>query len=239
MASHRLTDNEIHTCVVATRIRWPETGTTIAWSRLHDCVDALQGLVRTVDLHCAEAEQNHDFSAAGITRRRVELGRQALTELANFKPLQAAEKATLDNIEYLEKKMIDLPQPPTNVADVALAQEIRSYISKRKSPIDVAMKSVSDPRILSAILNAPSFLSGLSDAEFKVVRERARVALHPEQVQMQQQLTKARDELRAGIAAAKRMLLERCELLGDDGQLHSIHEPLPRGALTGVKSAMA
>jgi hypothetical protein len=48
-----------------------------------------------------------------------------LTELANFKPLQAAEKVTLDNIDYLEKKLIDLPQPPTNIADVALAQDIR------------------------------------------------------------------------------------------------------------------
>jgi hypothetical protein len=213
MASHGLTDNEIHTCVVATRIRWPETGTTIAWSRLHDCVDALQDLVRTVGLHCVEAEQNRDFSAAGIMRRRLELGRQALTELANFKPFQAAEKATLDNIDYLEKKMIDLPQPPTNVADVALAQEIRSYVSKQKSPIDVAVRAMSDHRILSAILNAPPFLSGLSDAEFKVVRERARAALHPEQVKMQQQLTKSLEELRAGLAATKRMLLERCENL--------------------------
>ena len=239
MTSHRLTDNEIQTCVVATRIRWPETGTTIAWSRLHDCVDALHGLVNTVDLHCVEAEQNRDFSAAGIMRRRTELGRQALTELAKFKPLQAAEKATADNLDHLEKKMVDLPQPPTNVADVALAQEIRSYVARQKSPIDVAVKSMSDPRILSSILNAPAFLSGLSDTEFKVVRERARAALHPEQVQMQQQLTKARDELRAGIAAAKRMLLERCEIRNDDGQLNSINEPLPRGALTGVKSAVA
>jgi hypothetical protein len=181
---------------------------------------------------CVARSRSH----GGITRRRTELGRQALAELAKFKPLQAAEKATLDNIDYLEMKMIDLPQPPTNVADVGLAQEIRSYISKQKSPIDAAMKSMSDPRILSAILNAPPFLSGLTDAEFKVVRERARAALHPEQVQMQQQLTKSLEELRAGLAAAKRMLLERCELRDDDGQLHSIHEPSPRGALTGMKS---
>jgi hypothetical protein len=57
---------------------------------------------------------------------------------------------------------------------------------------------------------------------------------------MQQQLTKALEELRAGIAAAKRMLLERCELRDDDGsQVRSIHEPLPHGTLTGAKSAVA
>ena len=32
------------------------------------------------------------------------------------------------------------------------------------------MKSLSDPRMLGAILNAPAFLSGLTEAEFNVVR---------------------------------------------------------------------
>lgn len=47
--------------------------------------------------------------------------------------------------------MIDLPEPPTSVADVALAQEIRQYIRGQKSPIDVAVKFMSNPRILGAI----------------------------------------------------------------------------------------
>ena len=221
MPNHSLTENEIQMRIVATRIRWPETGTTIAWRRLHECVDALRGLVQTVDLHCIEAEQNRDFSAAGIMRRRTQVGQQALTELAQFKPLQLAEKAAQENIEHLEKKMVDLPQPPTNVADVALAQEIRSYVSKQKSPIDIAVKSVTDARICGAVLNAPPFLSGLSDAEFNLVRERARTALHPEQVQMQQSLMKALKELREGVAATKRMLLERCEMREDDDGLAS------------------
>jgi hypothetical protein len=152
------------------------------------------------------------LSSEGIARRRTELGRQALTELANFKPFQIAEKAALENVVYLEKKMVDLPQSPTNVADVALAQEIRSYISDQKSPIDFAAKSMSDPRVLSAILNAPAFLSGLGDTQWNLVRERARAALHPEQAQMQKSLMKALDELREGVAATKRLLLERCEM---------------------------
>jgi hypothetical protein len=53
--------------------------------------------------------------------------------------------------------------------------------------------------------------------------------------QMQQRLTKAFNELREGVAAAKRMLLERCKMRETtDGQLRSISEPLPLGA---VKSA--
>ena len=229
MATNRMSDTEIQMRIVATRVRWPETGTTIAWSRLHDCVDALHGLIQTVHHGCAEAEQNTDFSSAGITRRRTELGRQALTELTNFKPFQIAEKATLENIDYLETKMVDLPQPPTHIADVALAQEIRQYIRGQKSPIDLAVKSISEPRILNAILNAPAFLSGLSDTEFNLVRERARTALHPEQAQMQKSLTRALDELREGSAATKRMLLERCEMEQDHSRAHSMSKFFPDG----------
>ena len=64
------------------------------------------------------------------------------------------------NIEHLEKRMIDLPQPPTAVSDVMLAQEIRQYVRGQKSPIDVAVESISEPRMVSAILNAPASLSG-------------------------------------------------------------------------------
>jgi hypothetical protein len=60
--------------------------------------------------------------------------------------------------------------------------------------------------------------------------------LHPVQADMQAKLTKALSELREGVAATKRMLLERTEMReDDDGQFRSIREPSPRGALTGAK----
>lgn len=115
----------------------------------------------------------------------------------------------------LEKKMTDLPQSPTAVADVMLAQEIRQHIRRQKSRIDVAIKSMSDPRMLGAILTAPACLSGLSDNEWNVVRERARAALHPEQAEMQKQLAKALQDLRGGVEAARRMVRERCQMSQD------------------------
>jgi hypothetical protein len=69
------------------------------------------------------------------------------------------------------------------------------------------------------------------------VRSRARQTLHPEQTKMQKLLTEALDDLRGGVAATKRVLLERCEI--DDGQSRTIGEPLPVGALAGVKVAAA
>ena len=79
-----------------------------------------------------------------------------------------------------------------------------------------------DPRILGALLKAPSCLSGLSDMEFNVVRERACAALHPELAQMQQWLTKALEELREGIAA--RSALARAVRDGRGRQWSVLHD---------------
>ena len=57
---------------------------------------------------------------------------------------------------------------------------------------------------------------------------------------MQRWLTKALKEVRAGVAVARRVLLERCEMRrDDDGQFRSIREPLPSGALGATKAAAA
>jgi hypothetical protein len=74
---------------------------------------------------------------------------------------------------------------------------------------------MSDARVLGAILNAPAALSGLNDAEFNLLRDRARSALHPEQHALQQGLARALDDLQKGVAAARRLVCERCQLRVD------------------------
>jgi len=191
----------------------------------------MRGLARAVDNNCAEGEQDQDLSPEGIRRRRTKVGQQALAELADLKPIKLAEKAVANNLALLEERMVEMPKLPTTFADVMLAQEIRAFARTQKSPIDFVMKSVSDRTVLSAILNAPGYLSGLSKSEWSVVQARARETLHPEETEMQQQLTKALNDVREGIAATKRTLLERCEMREDsESQFRSIHEPLSRGA---------
>lgn len=85
------------------------------------------------------------------------------------------------------------------------------HVKTQKSPIDFAVKSLSDARTLGAILTAPPFLSGLTDAEWKLVQDRARTAFHPEQVAMQKSLRKALDDLHEGIDATRRAVCERCD----------------------------
>ena len=103
MAPHRLTENEIRVRVVPTHLRWPERGTSATWTKLHNCVDALQELVRNVDLDCLQTEQNKELSADAIRRRRAEICDQALRKLANFPAFDIAEKTLSENIVALER----------------------------------------------------------------------------------------------------------------------------------------
>jgi hypothetical protein len=154
--------------------------------------------------------------------------KQAIAELRNFAQLRSAEKWAGEDLKALEKAMDTLPTPPTTVADVALAEEIRRHIASRPSPIDFVTKSINDTRVLGAVLHAPGFLSGLGDAEYNLVKSRAKHAAHPEQVNGIERMTKAVEELRQGVAAAERMILARIGAsVDDDGQ-----EPTPRGRLT-------
>ena len=106
----RLTEAEIQVRIVPTMLRWPspESANTSVWDRLRDCVEALRGMLRLLDEKCDRAEHDSDLKPESIARRRKELGDQALSKLAAFKPLQIAERAVDENTNDLEPKMQNL-----------------------------------------------------------------------------------------------------------------------------------
>lgn len=62
MAGLRFTETEIAIRIVPKRLRWPKSGSSIAWTKAHACVDALRGLVRSIDMACIEVEQSHELA---------------------------------------------------------------------------------------------------------------------------------------------------------------------------------
>jgi hypothetical protein len=76
-------------------MRFLESNSATGLAGAHDCVDALQDLVRDVDLACLQVEENKDFSSDAIRRRRVEICEKAMTKLANFKAFRVAEMALI------------------------------------------------------------------------------------------------------------------------------------------------
>jgi hypothetical protein len=57
-------------------------------------------------------------------------------------------------------------KPPSNIGEAVLLSEIRAHLAVMKGDkIGFLEKHGIDPRVASAILGAPAFLSGLTDAE--------------------------------------------------------------------------
>ena len=99
----RPTQNQINISIVPRSFRWPQSGTSVAWTTAHHCVNALKHLVRKSDLACAEVAEDRKLSAGAIADRRSEIRDQALKQLVNFPALETAEKALIANIEALER----------------------------------------------------------------------------------------------------------------------------------------
>lgn len=101
--SRRLSDLEIAVRIVPTMLRWPLSDSR-AWGRLHNGVDALRKILRSLDDACQEIEHDRELNAAAIAQRREKLGRQALEELTTFSLLQSAERAVANEVKQLEPK---------------------------------------------------------------------------------------------------------------------------------------
>ena len=101
----RLSDNEIAVRVVPTMLRWPPE---IVFDRMRDCVEALRSMLRVLDERCEHVERDTDLKPESISRRRIQLGEEALAELAVFEPLHRAERAVDEHIKHLDTKTQNL-----------------------------------------------------------------------------------------------------------------------------------
>jgi hypothetical protein len=103
MPDQRLSENLIKISIVPRQVRWPERTATPAWAKAHDYVDALQDLVRDVDVGCLRAEQNNEFSSDTIRKRRAAICDAALNRLSNFGRLEIAKRALTESVDALER----------------------------------------------------------------------------------------------------------------------------------------
>jgi len=82
-------------------------------------------------------------------------------------------------------------------------------------------KYAADPVIASAILTAPTFLSGLSDAELTMVWHKVETHVDPAILEARDEAAKALEEAEAGWQRAQDLVAERGGLVkGADGFCH-------------------
>ncbi|WIW43854.1 hypothetical protein ML401_20250 [Bradyrhizobium sp. 62B] len=105
-----LSQNEIAIRIVPTHLRWPDASTSVVWRQLHECVLQFYEFARAFDDDCLEIEQSKVFSSNEIVRRRAEAGREAIRQLAGFRPFESASSAVTREVERLHRREDLTPQ---------------------------------------------------------------------------------------------------------------------------------
>ena len=141
----KLSDIAIAVRVVPTMLRWPssDAASTIVWDRLRDSVEALRSLVRSVDDDCDKVEHDSHLKPESISRRRIQLGEEALAELAVFEPLHRAERAVDEHIKHLDTKTQNLMARALDEVREGVAATQRTVIERcqmRAAPRNVRFR---------------------------------------------------------------------------------------------------
>ena len=105
MTQRRMTDLGIAARVVPTMLRWPPE---IVFDQMRDCVEALRSMLRVLEERCDRVERDTDLKPESISRRRIQLGEEALAELAAFEPLHRAERAVDEHVKHRDTKTQNL-----------------------------------------------------------------------------------------------------------------------------------
>ena len=72
-------------------------------------------------------------------------------------------------------------QTPSNIAEAVLQSEIRAHLAAMNgNKVSFIDQHAADQRVASAVLGAPAFLSGLTEAELAIVHQRVEQHVSPE-----------------------------------------------------------
>lgn len=199
------------------------------WNALRACIDGIRDLLREVNDDMTKIENDSDLNPTGLARKRAEAGKAALAKFDDFTKLQVAEFQVQNRIENLRQKIRTLiaQGEPKSAVEAAMAGEIRAFLAKQQSPAMAAIQHRADPRVIAAVLNAPSFLSGMTEEEVGNFRSAALDSTDP--AQEEREVSNALDVCRAAIKAGQQMIARRADIRKDpDGKWRHIGETMPR-----------
>ena len=104
-------------------------------------------------------------------------------------------------------------KPPSNIAEATVHAQIRDRLAAMKDGrMGFLEKNATDPVVAAALLTAPPFLSGLSDAELALVKHKVEQHVSPEIAEARDATLKAMKEAEAGWQRAIDKIAERAGL---------------------------
>jgi hypothetical protein len=209
---------QLKTTITPQQARWPEPR-YVHWQLLHVAADTARSIVAEVLEKIAEIDKDPDLSPAGKARQRAKAAAEAIASLENDKALNHAREAVEKVMMMWSEKTGAIIKKPVDMHQVSLHQEIRHHVASSKNKLSFIEQHGSDATVLSALLTAPAFLSGLSEVELAAVKAKAESHLEPKIVEAKVATLKALKEAEAGWRRAVDLITERAGLTqGPDGK---------------------
>ena len=209
---------QLRATIVPQQARWP-AAEYVHWQRLHAAANEARERVSNAYKQMAEIDRNADLSPEGKERQRRNVALQVIAEFEASKTLGRAQEAVTYVMEQWNAKVGLVVKPPSNIAEATVHAQIRDRLAAMKDgEWRFLEKNATDPVVASALLTAPPFLSGLSDAELAMVKHKVEQHLSPEIVEAKAVTAKAMKETENGWRLAVDKIGERAGLTkGPDG----------------------
>jgi hypothetical protein len=129
----------------------------------------------------AAIDDDKNLSAAGKESKKKGIAEAAISDFEKSKTLSAARDSVAHQITKWDEEIGLTSKTPPTIGESVQLTEIRSYISAMKgNRVDFLAKHAGDPRVVAAVLGAPAFLSGLTDADINIVKSQVTNRLAPE-----------------------------------------------------------
>ena len=144
--------------------RWP-TDTT-HWAALHRAGGEMRTIVSKGLKEIAAVDADKRLSAEGKREKKREIARQALNQLQEPGSVLKAREAVMDQMKRWAVKVSTHIKPAEDHVVAVLHAQCREKISGMKEGrVKFLQQYATDPVVASALLEAPPFLSGLSEGE--------------------------------------------------------------------------
>ena len=203
-------DLKIKATICPEAIRWPTEYTH--WKKLGAAVTEARERVSKALKAMDEVDQNADLSAEGRIKERTRIAERAISDFGKSSALSDAQAAVAQMQTKWAAKVAEIIKAPEDPRDVAIYAQVRDRVANmsKEDRFTFLQKQGDDLLVASALLTAPPFISGLSEAEAALIRSKMeRIALAPEVLEAKDAVTKAMASAERGWSAATRLVAER------------------------------
>jgi hypothetical protein len=224
---------ELKAAICPQQARWPAPNEQVSlmgdipkmrgvhWAKLHAVVEEARDRAANVWAAIDEIDADADLSSEGKARRRKQYAAQAIADCQKSTGLGEAKDAVQRQLDKWAKETGLEIKEPSNVGEAVMQAEVRAHLAAMKenhNRTSFLEKHVTDPRVASAVLGAPSFLSGLTDQDIGLVQKLVEQHVAPEVARARDEVLKALSDAEAGWQTAINRIGQRAGLAkGPDG----------------------